>query len=190
MKIKDKHLQAVWESSQCLFDEASLAQAVTKMAAAIERSLGDSKPLLLCVMNGGLVTAGRLLPLLQFPLQFEYVHAASRARLRDEASRWPALSKLDLTGRHILLLDDIHDRGLSLTQLRDYCRRKGAVSVKTAVLVEKKHPRKSRPVPVDFFAVQVDDQYIFGAGMDYKGQLRQAPGINALDKKFLRRNSN
>lgn len=175
-ELADVSLQA-----ECLFDLASIATALDSMANQLNSQFVDKYPLVLAVMNGGLVAAGQLLPRLSFPLTLDYVHAT---RYRDTLSgggiNWLAKPATDMTGRHILLVDDIFDEGVTLKAIVDFCRNSGAASVTTAVLCEKLHARKVANFSIDYAAVSVPDRYVFGLGMDYKGFYRNAPGIFAL----------
>jgi len=181
MKLMDPKLQKVWDSAECLYTGEQLDAGIRVMAEKISTDLADSNPLVLCVMNGGLVTCGQLLPLLDIQLQLDYVHATRyRNKLRGSEMSWPALPQMKLKGRTVLLVDDIHDEGVTLSALREYCIDEQAGDIKIAVLVEKIHQRKHLPVAVDYFAVNVPDRYVFGAGMDYQGYLRNASGIYAL----------
>ncbi|WP_299768214.1 hypoxanthine-guanine phosphoribosyltransferase [uncultured Pseudoteredinibacter sp.] len=182
MKLVDKKLQAVWDSAECLHSADALEQGVQDMAKQIRKRLHDQNPLILCIMNGGLVTCGQLLPLLDFQLQLEYVNAASGPTGKQE-TRWPALSQISIAGRSVLLLDDIFDLGLSLHSLKEYCIEQGATQVQAGVLVEKQHEREKKDIAIDYRAVTVGDRFIFGAGLDYQGYLRNAPGIYAVAEK-------
>lgn len=181
MNLIDQDLQKIWDQADCLHSADDLNAGIRTMADNISRDLLEANPLVLCVMNGGLVTCGQLLPLLNIQLQLDYVHASRyRNKLEGKEIAWSALPSSTLSGRNILLVDDIHDEGVTLAALREYCQKEGAASIKIAVLVEKHHDRKHLPVAVDYFAVRVPDRYVFGAGMDYKGYLRNAPGIYAV----------
>ena len=132
-------------------------------------------------MNGGLIVTGLLLSKLDFPLQQDYIHAT---RYRGETSGgdldWITEPRHSLSGRHVLIVDDILDEGLTLAAIVDYCRNAGAVSVDTVVLVEKIHDRK-QGIQANYVGLKTEDRYLFGYGMDYKGYLRNAPGIFAVN---------
>jgi hypoxanthine phosphoribosyltransferase len=152
------------------------------MAAAITEALSESNPVLFCVMNGGLVPMGHLLPQLCFPLQAEYLHAT---RYRQETTggilEWKLRPDANLQDRTVLIVDDILDEGATLNAIADYCRAQGAKTVQTAVLVDKQHDRKARPgLKADYTGFEVEDRFLFGFGMDYKGYWRNAPGIYAV----------
>lgn len=182
MSVDLEHIRQVYEEAECLFTEPQLAEAIEQMAAAITDDLGDKNPLVYCVLNGGLVTTGQLLPKLNFPLEASYLHAT---RYRNSTSGgeldWKVPPKEDMTGRHVLIVDDILDEGHTLDAIIDHCKEQGAASVQTAVLLDKIHDRRARPdLKGDFVGLQVEDRYIFGYGLDYQGYWRNAPGIFAL----------
>lgn len=175
-------LNQVMAEADCLVDETHVHSAIHTMAAGITERLQETNPLLLCVMNGGLILTGQLLPLLRFPVQAEYLHAT---RYRQETTggllEWKLQPNIDMTGRTIIIVDDILDEGTTLCAIADYCRAHGATEVLTAVLVDKQHDRKARPgLKADFTGLTVEDRFLFGFGMDYKGYWRNAPGIYAV----------
>jgi len=180
MSVSFEVAQAVFERADCLYTVAEVEKAFDQMAASIAHQIGDSKPLVICVMQGGLIPAGLLLSRLPFPLQIDYIHAS---RYGGETCGgeldWKVAPHHDLKGRTVLLVDDIHDEGVTLQAIIEYCEQQGAARVMSAVLVNKLHERKSAP-SADFVGIDVEDRYLFGYGMDYKGHLRNAPGIYAV----------
>jgi len=175
-------LQRVFDEADCLCDEQQVQTAIDRMAQDITERLNRSNPVLFCVMNGGLILTGQLLPRLRFPLQAEYLHAT---RYRHETTggilEWKVPPTVDIRGRVVLIVDDILDEGTTLAAIADYCRKQGAAEVLTAVLVDKQHDRKARPdLRGDFTGLEVEDRFLFGYGMDYKGYWRNAPGIYAV----------
>jgi hypoxanthine phosphoribosyltransferase len=131
-------------------------------------------------MIGGIVTAGKLLTRLNFPLTIDYIHATRyRGKTRGAELQWVARPSESVVGREVLLIDDIFDEGLTLKALIDDCKQAGAAGVHTAVLVEKQCDKRC-DIEVDFLGLTVEDKYVFGYGMDYKGYLRNAAGIYAV----------
>ena len=172
----------VMAEADCLFTPEEVSEALERMGAAITARLAAANPLVLCVMHGGLITAGRLLPRLPFPLESGYLHAT---RYGNETwgghLDWKVRPTEDLRGRTVLLVDDILDEGRTLAAIIDYCKREGAGEVLTAVLVDKQHERKINPgMSADFVGLVSPDRFLFGCGMDYKGYWRNAAGIYAV----------
>ncbi len=177
-----REMQQVLDEADCLRTEAEVELALDKMATDISNRLQQSNPLIFCVMNGGLIITGKLLPKLTFPLEAHYLHAT---RYRHETTGgildWKVKPEASMAGRSVLIVDDILDEGTTLAAIIDYCKAQGASEVLTAVLVDKEHNRKARPdLKCDFTGMTVEDRFLFGYGMDYKGYWRNAPGIYAV----------
>lgn len=175
---RDQARQAFADAEQ-LFDPERIEAAVDRMAARISADLAERDPILICVMNGGLVPAGMLLTRLSFPLRVDYLHASRyRGRTFGTDLDWKKHHELALRGETLLIVDDILDEGYTLEAVLDYCRRQGAAEVRSAVLVKKRHDRGAG-LEADYVGLDVPDRYVFGYGMDYKGYWRNAPGIYA-----------
>lgn len=177
-----QHLFDVRDNAKQLYSMEQIDQAILDMAAAINRDYADRDPLLLTIMNGGVVLMGKLLPLLEFPLQIDYLHAT---RYRGDTSgaviEWIVTPGLSLKGREVIIVDDILDVGATLLAIVDACEKQGAASVATAVLVDKVHDRKAMPgIKADYTGVEAEDAYLFGCGMDYREYWRNMPGLYAV----------
>jgi len=172
--------QLYLDMAEVLIGEAEVSAAISEMAGHIARDLGDSEPLVMCVMGGSVVFTGQLLPQLDFPLEFDYVQA-TRYRDQTEGSYlvWKVMPSENVRGRTVLLLDDILDEGVTLDAIRKACLQQGAKRVVIAVLVEKELNRP-KPVSADYVGLQVPERYVFGCGMDIYGWWRNLPAIYAL----------
>lgn len=168
------------DGADVIHGEDAVRQAVARLVGEITVALAGKEPLVLCVMGGGVVFAGWLLPQLDFPLQFDYVQASRyHAGTAGSDLVWKVAPGPAVRGRSVLLLDDILDEGITLAAVRDKCLELGAADVKIAVLAEKMlgHPK---PVAADFVGLTVPDRYVFGCGMDVYGWWRNLPRICAL----------
>ncbi len=174
-----KEIDIIQKNARCLHSEQAVEAALDEMAAAITSKLQDKNPLVLCVINGGIIATGKLLPRLKFPLMLDSIHA-SRYRNNTSGNKvhWLFKPSTPIQGRTLLIVDDILDEGHTLKAIVDYCLEQGAVAVYTAALLDKKLD-KSKPIQADFVGLSVENHYLFGYGMDYKGYLRNAAGIYA-----------
>ncbi len=174
-----KEIQQVQQQARLLYTETQIEAALNSMAQAITQKLHDQNPLILCVINGGIIVTGQLLPKLNFPLTLDCAYA-TRYRNNTAGSdlQWQYKPATPLQQRNVLIIDDILDEGHTLQGIVDYCRLAGASSVHTAVLLDKNLGR-AKPLAADFVGLPVDNHYLFGYGMDYKGYLRNAAGIFA-----------
>ena len=176
------HIRQIMSEADCLYTEAQVEAAIDQVAAAINRELAESNPVVFCVMNGGLIFSGKLLPKLGFPLELSYLHAT---RYRSETTGgelfWKAKPEISFIDREVLIIDDILDEGHTLSAIIEFCKHAGASAVHTAVLIDKTHDRKARPdLKANYVGLPCEDRFIFGYGMDYKGYWRNAAGIFAV----------
>ncbi len=174
------HSRQVRAEADCLFSKQEMLLAIAELGKSISKKLSQSNPVVIGVMNGGMIPMGLLMPELDFSLQIDYLHAT---RYRNTTSgnelQWLVSPQTALQGRTVLLVDDIHDEGITLEAIKEYCLKEGAKKVYSAVLINKLHDRKNNSA-ADFVALHIPDRYVFGFGMDYKGLLRNAPGIFAV----------
>jgi len=178
---RSAELRALLSTCECLVSPEAMQSAYVRLAAEINTTLAGRLPVVMPLMNGGLVSAGRILPRLDFPLELSYLHATRyRGATRGGALKWLAQPDMPLVDRDVLLVDDILDEGRTLQAVRHWCLEAGAARVWIAVATDKRHDRKVPGLCADFIGVTVPDRYIFGEGMDYHGYFRNLPGIHAL----------
>lgn len=174
-------ISAVADRATRIHSREEVEVALDRMAREITAQLADSNPILLCVMNGGLVVTGLLAVRLQFPLQLDYMHLSRyRGATSGGEIEYKALPTLGLRGRTVLVVDDILDEGHTLAEVLRYCRNQDVERVLSAVLVEKKRYRSASAVAADFVGLGAPDRYVYGYGMDFRGYLRNADGIYAV----------
>ena len=173
-------VMAVLETSDCLFTEEEVTRHIEELAKVITLRHQKTCPVILCVMTGGMIPMGHLLTQLQFPLEVDYVHATRyQGDIRGGDINWKVKPSISLEGREVIIVDDILDEGHTLAAIVEYCKSAGASAVFSAVLVEKVHTRK-HGIKADYTGLQIEDRYVFGFGMDYKGWLRNINGIYAV----------
>lgn len=173
----------VQAEADCLKSPSEVTLAIDRLAADITSAIGDQNPVVLCVMRGGLPLTAQLLERFTFPLELDYVHAT---RYQDQTSgvedvEWRAFPDTNLENRTVLVVDDILDVGVTMKAILDSPQLAVAKNILSAVLVDKQHDRKVDPdLKADFTGMLIEDRYIFGCGMDYKGYLRNVSGIYAV----------
>jgi hypoxanthine phosphoribosyltransferase len=173
------HIQNVYAQATCLVSKEEIEAALDSMAADIHAKLENTNPVLLCVLKGGIVLTGNLLPRLDFPLELDCVHASRYGGAWPGGEIvWKVVPKTNLADRTVLIVDDILDGGVTLTSIIDFCKEQKARAVYTAVLLDKPTARLAGGLPTaDFTGLSIENRYVFGYGLDYKEYLRNAPGI-------------
>jgi hypoxanthine phosphoribosyltransferase len=133
-------------------------------------------------MTGGVVLLGGLLTRWSFPLEVDYLHATRYRGGTTGGDRihWLVRPQNSLSGRTVVIVDDILDGGITLAAIQDFCRGEGAEAVVSIVLVDKANPERDPAINTDFAALKAPNRYLFGYGMDYHEYLRNAPGVFAV----------
>lgn len=176
---------AARDGSEVLFSHEAVLRAIDRLSVRLSVALAELNPLLVCVMHGGLPFTAAVMQRLHFPLQLTYLHVGRYGdAIRGRELSWHAQPALEPAGRHVVLLDDIVDEGVTLAALKAYCLTEGAAAVTTAVLLDKVSAReRAGAPPPDLAALVCPDRYVFGWGMDFQGYWRNLPDIYALDPR-------
>jgi len=170
----------ILESADLLCDEAEVKAAILRVGGEITKVLKDSYPLVLAVMGGSIFFSGHLLPVLRFPLEFDYIHVSRYGKgTSGGAIVWTAEPHENVRGRNVLVLDDILDGGDTLAAIRARVLALGATSFYSAVLTDKDIGRR-KPIVPDFVGLTLPNRYVFGCGMDVSGAWRNLPAIYAV----------
>lgn len=186
----EKTLEYALAHSEVLFARTEIDAAISRMAADVANDYAGERPLFLTVMNGGMPFASLLaLEVGRQPsphgladLEFDYVHATRyRGATTGAGLRWLRRPETPLSGRRVLLVDDILDEGHTLAAIRDWCLSQGASDVRIAAMTLKRHDRRVAGLDADYVAFEVPDRYVFGFGMDYYERGRHLPAIHALN---------
>jgi len=157
-----------------------VAKSVSRVAREIRAELAERHPLVLSVMGGAVVFTGQLLPMLDFPLDFDYLHVSRYgAGTSGGQLRWITTPRQDIAGRVVLVVDDILDEGITLEAIREHIVAAGATACYCAVFADKKIA-KPKPIAADFVGVSLPDRFVFGFGMDIDGAWRNLPAVYAL----------
>lgn len=174
------------ETARQLVSPEQVRAALDRMATAAGEVLAAENPLVLAVMNGGAFTAVELCQRLDFPHELDFVHVTRYdGELVGGELSWRAWPDRDLSGRTVLVVDDIVDHGDTLDAICRRLQQDGVGQVYVAVLVIKRLDQPRVRMEVDFAGLEVEDVYVFGCGMDYKGYWRGLTGIYAVDAPEL-----
>ena len=176
-------LRKAWdflENSDLVASADEVEAALARLAVEVGERLSLAYPLILVVMGGAVVFAGRLLPRLRFPIDLDYIHASRYGpATRGGGIEWRVSPPEGVRGRAVLVLDDILDGGQTMSAIRERLLALGAASFQCAVLVEKIRAQ-AKPIAADFVGLRIPDRFVFGCGMDAKGYWRNLPEIRAM----------
>ena len=176
-------VQDVRRRARRLYSARDVARALDRMAAELTPLLEHKNPVVLAVMHGGAFTALELCKRFRFAHELDYVHVTRyRGKTRGGGIAWRVRPRSALRGRTVLVVDDILDHGKTLRALDDELERIGVENRLCAVLVVKRVAIADRP-SVAVTGLAVDDVYVFGSGMDYRGYWRGLAGVYAVAER-------
>lgn len=160
-----------------------IAARVQELGKAISRDYSDKNPLLVTVLVGSLPFLADLVRAMSIPLEVDFL---GLSRFGEGGRIRIALDTAEtVEGRHVVIVEDIVDTGLTLTVLRRMLEDRGVASVATATLVDKTR-RRLVDVPIEYRGFEVGDEYLVGYGLDWKGRYRNLQSLWAvLDMESL-----
>lgn len=165
-----------------LLSEDELHAGVERLAGEIDQHYGSQRPLtVIAVMTGSLVLFADLIRRLSMPQRVGVIRASSyRGGMTSGELKVDADMMIDVSGRDVLLVDDIFDTGRTLDHLVGMMHEMGATTARTAVLLHKQraHAVDVRP---DFVAFKIPDEFVVGYGLDYLDMYRNLPYLAVLE---------
>jgi hypoxanthine phosphoribosyltransferase len=166
-----------------LFDEPTILRRLDELARGIMAEYEGRELTVIAVLNGSFIFMADLLRRIPLPLKVDCLSVGSyhgeTATTGEVAFKQIALP--DVAGRHILVLDDILDSGVTLAAIRDKLKKGRPLSVKICVLLRKMKPRL-HPVEADHVGFNIGDEFVVGYGLDYMERYRNLPCIGVLRK--------
>lgn len=165
-----------------LFTADEVKAVVERLAVEIREDYRDKHPLLIGALKGCFVFMADLVRRLDFPLEVDFVILSSYGRGRSTPAECQLVKGLgtEITGRHVLVVEDIVDTGLSLGVLLDYLKDKKPASLRLCSLLDKPSRRQS-PVEIDYLGATVPDKFIVGYGLDWDERFRYLPDIRYVE---------
>ncbi|MDB6115247.1 MAG: hpt [Lacunisphaera sp.] len=174
-----KHLDHV------LVSASAIKRRIAGLGAELNTDYANKDLMVVAIVNGALIFTADLLRQLSSPLRLDCLrassyhdgtHAGHEPRIVDQM-------KLDVKGQHVLLVDDILDTGKTLAAVAGLIKTKGAASVKTCVLLDKK-ARRMVPFEADYVGFGIPNEFVVGYGLDFNERYRNLPCIGVLKPKY------
>ena len=183
MILDNRQARNILQDAELIRSADEVQAAVRRVAQAVNSTLSDRHPLVLSVMGGAVVFTGQLLPLLDFPLDFDYLHVSRYGNeKRGGELHWKVAPRENVRDKVVLVVDDILDEGETLHAIRQRVMELGACEFYSAVFADKQNG-KDKPIRADYVGLELPDRFVFGYGMDIHGAWRNLPAIYAVKEK-------
>ncbi|MDH2916083.1 MAG: hypoxanthine-guanine phosphoribosyltransferase [Gallionella sp.] len=181
--MNNSEARQVLADAEMLFSADEVQAALGHVAQEINAALADQHPLVLSVMGGAVIFTGQLLPMLDFPLDFDYLHVSRYGNEKQGGElHWRVAPRENVKGKVVLVLDDILDEGHTMHAIKQRVMELGATKCYCAVFADKENG-KTKPVRADFVGMELPNRFVFGYGMDIHGAWRNLPAIYAVKEK-------
>lgn len=166
-----------------IISRRQIAERVEALAREIRRDYRNKHPLLIGVLKGSFVFLSDLIRALDIPLEIDFVRLSSYGAGTKSSGKVKVVQglKTDIKGRHVLVIEDIVDTGLTISFFLDYLRRRRPASLKLCTLFDKPS-RREVPVPVDYLGFSIEDYFVVGYGLDFNERFRYLPDLCALEE--------
>jgi len=169
---------------EVLIGRDEIADAVNRMAAQICADYQTKNPLLVGILKGSFVFIADLVRCLDFPLEVDFIRLSSYGAATQTSGKVTVIHELPtpVINRHVLIVEDIVDSGLTTNFLYEYLAAKSPASLRLCSLADKPSRRRV-PINIDYRGFVVPDRFIVGYGIDYKEQFRNLPDICLMEDR-------
>ncbi|MBQ3724597.1 MAG: hypoxanthine phosphoribosyltransferase [Oscillospiraceae bacterium] len=164
-----------------LLSQEDIQRRVQELGDAIYDNFRDKDPMFVGVLNGCFIFMADLVRASQMKSELEFISVSSYQNGTRSSGVVQITRDLqrDITGRHIIVVEDILDSGNTLYFLKNYLLAKGAASITIVTLLDKP-ARREKPIVADYVGFEVPDEFVVGYGLDYAQQYRNMPYIGVL----------
>ena len=169
-----------------LISEAQIKEKVKELAMAIENDYQGKELVVVCVLNGAFVFCSDLVRQVKNSIYVDFMKASSYgdSTVSSGNLKVDLDLKVDIENKHVLLIEDIVDTGLTLTNILKRLSKRKPASIKLASLLYKE-ARNKYPVNIDYLGFSIDDLFVIGYGLDYAGKFRELPYIGVYSDEDL-----
>ena len=167
-----------------LITEEELREKVAAMGAQISRDFAGKDPLFVGVLKGCFIFMADLLRCVDIRCSMDFMAVSSYSGVKSTgAVKINKDLSEDIAGRHIIIVEDILDSGITLNYLKNFLMQRGPASISIATLMDKPARRKA-PVYADYSCFEIPDAFVVGYGLDYNERYRNLPYIGVLKREI------
>ncbi|MBS3969975.1 MAG: hypoxanthine phosphoribosyltransferase [Clostridia bacterium] len=164
-----------------LVSEADIKKLVAQLGRRITSDYEGKEIMVICILKGAVMFCADLIREIKVPLRLDFMAVSSYGETTESSGAVQILKDLDssVEGRHLLIVEDIVDTGLTLRYLISILNARGPASIKTCALLDKPERRKV-DVKIDYTGIEIPDAFVIGYGLDYAEDYRHLPYVAVL----------
>jgi len=164
-----------------LFTREEIQRKIQEIGSRISTDYADKDVLVVGVLKGALFFMSDLLRSLRISVRMDFIHCTSSATKGKGGCPVQMMCdvKVNIEGKHVLLVEDIMDSGVTIDYLKKMLQARGPASLKVCVLLDKTDRRRV-PIDADYAGFRIPNKYVVGYGLDYEDRYRNLPYIAVL----------
>lgn len=170
--------------SRVLYSAAEIDERVRALAGQLSKDYVDRRPILVGVQRGFLCFMADLIRQITIPIDLDFMAISYYGGDNDSVVKITKDMDLNVAGRHVIMVEDIVDTGITLNYILNHLRAKGPASLSVCTLLDRR-VRRIADIPLDYIGFEVPDEFVVGYGLDYREEYRNLPfiGIPSIEKK-------
>ena len=178
------------DMEQVLLSQQQIREKVEELGVQISQDYAGKEPVLVSVLKGAFIFMADLVREITVPCTVDFMAVSSYGKGAKSSGQVQIIKDLDtnIEGRHVIVVEDILDSGVTLSYLLELLRARRPASVRLCALLDKPARRKV-PVEIDYRGLTVPDEFIVGYGLDYAEQYRNYPEIAVLKREMYETHS-
>ena len=168
-----------------IIDEASLQKKVEELGEQITEDYKGKNLVLICILRGGVVFLSNLMKNIHLPLEIDFFSLSSYGKSTTSSGIVKIRKDIDadVFNKHVLIVEDIVDSGLTLQYISDYLKKHKPASVKICALLDKPEAHKI-DIKLDYLGYEIGNEFVVGYGLDYAEKYRNLSYIGILKKEI------
>jgi hypoxanthine phosphoribosyltransferase len=173
--------------AEILIGTEELQAKVAELGRQISEDYRGRNPLLICLLRGAVVFLSDLIRAIDIPLEMDFIAISSYGASTESSGvvRLVMDLKSNITGRNVLIVEDIVDTGRTLAYILDNLRTRRPADIKVCALLNKPYRREVQ-VELDYHGFEIPDEFVVGYGLDYAESYRNLPFIGVLKPELYK----
>jgi hypoxanthine phosphoribosyltransferase len=170
-----------FKGTETLISSKEIQEKISELAGQVDRDYSGKNPLLICVLKGAVIFLADFMRCLTIPVEIDFMAVSSYGASTKSSGVVRILKDLEtgIEGRHVIIVEDIIDTGLTLKYLAENLLTRGPASLKIVTLLDKPD-RREVDIEPDYCGFKIPDKFVVGYGLDFNENYRQLPQVSVL----------